>query len=108
MVSSCRGALVDELARVLAESRTGVPMVTALDGLAARTGLAVIARFADGLAVALARGTPLVDVLAAQAADVREAAKRALIETGARKEVVMMVPAITTPAWGRITRCESA
>jgi len=108
VVSSCRGALVDELARVLAESRTGVPMVTALDGLAARTGLAVIARFADGLAVALARGTPLVDVLAAQAADVREAAKRALIETGARKEVVMMVPAITTPAWGRITRCESA
>jgi tight adherence protein C len=94
VVSSCRGALVEELARVLAESRTGVPMVTALDGLAARTGLAVVARFADGLAVALARGTPLVDVLAAQAADVREAAKRALIETGARKEVVMMVPVV--------------
>lgn len=94
VVRSCRGALVDELARVLAESRTGVPIVTALDGLAGRTGLAVVARFAEGLAVAMARGTPLVDVLAAQAADVREAAKRALIETGARKEVLMMVPVV--------------
>ncbi len=94
VVSTCRGALVDELARVLAESRTGVPVVAALDGLARRTGLAVVARFAEGLAVALSRGTPLVDVLAAQAGDVREAAKRALIETGARKEVVMMVPVV--------------
>ena len=71
-----------------------MPIVTALDGLARRTGLAVVARFAEGLAVAMARGTPLVDVLAAQAADVREAAKRALIETGARKEVLMMVPVV--------------
>lgn len=94
VVSSCRGALVDELSRVLAESRTGVPIVSALDGLARRTGLAVVARFAEGLAVAMSRGTPLVDVLAAQAADVREAAKRELIETGARKEVVMMVPVV--------------
>lgn len=94
VVTTCRGALVDELARVLAESRTGIPVVAALDGLARRTGLAVVARFAEGLAVAMARGTPLVDVLAAQAADVREAAKRALIETGARKEVVMMVPVV--------------
>jgi tight adherence protein C len=94
VVASCRGALVDELARVLAESRTGVPITAALDALARRTGLAVVARFAEGLAVAMSRGTPLVDVLAAQAADVREAAKRALIETGARKEVVMMVPVV--------------
>jgi tight adherence protein C len=94
VVSSSRGPLIDELARVLAESRTGVPIVAALDALSRRTGLAVVARFAEGLAVAMSRGTPLVDVLAAQAADVREAAKRALIETGARKEVVMMVPVV--------------
>jgi tight adherence protein C len=94
VVSTCHGALVDELARVLAESRTGVPMVAALDDLARRTGLAIVARFAEALAVAMTRGTPVVDVLAAQAVDVREAAKRALIETGARKEVVMMVPVV--------------
>ncbi len=38
--------------------------------------------------------TPLADVLRAQAADVREAARRDLIEAGARKEVLMMVPVV--------------
>lgn len=94
VVGSCRGALPDELAQVLAESRTGVPITFALDSLAKRTGLSIVSRFAEGLAVAIERGTPLVDVLTAQAADVREAAKRALIEAGARKEVSMMLPVV--------------
>lgn len=94
VVSSCRGALPDELAIVLAESRTGLPMSAALDAFARRSGLAIVSRFAEGFAVAIERGTPLVDVLTAQAADVREATKRALIETGARKEVAMMVPVV--------------
>ncbi|MBA2560282.1 MAG: type II secretion system F family protein [Propionibacteriales bacterium] len=93
VVSSCRGALPDELAVVLAESRTGVPVTQSLDAFAQRSGLAVVSRFAEGFAVAIERGTPLVDVLTAQAADVR-AAERALIETGARKEVAMMVPVV--------------
>ena len=45
-------------------------------------------------AVAIERGTPLVGVLHAQAADVREAGRRQLLETGARKEVSMMVPVV--------------
>lgn len=94
VVSSSRGALPDELAVVLAASRTGTPITAALDALASRTGLAVVCRFAEGFAVAIERGTPLVDVLTAQTADVREAAKRSLIETGARKEIAMMVPVV--------------
>jgi len=94
VVSSCRGALPDELARVLAESRTGVPVATALDSFARRSGLAIVSRFAEGFAVAIERGTPLVDVLTAQTGDVREASKRSLIEKGARKEVAMMVPVV--------------
>ena len=94
VVSSCRGALPDELAVVLAASRTGTPIAAALDGLASRTGLAVVSRFAEGFAVAIERGTPLVDVLTGQTADVREAAKRSLIEAGARKEIAMMVPVV--------------
>jgi tight adherence protein C len=88
------GELSRELARVLADSRTGTPLAQALDALAARTGLPVVARFAEGFAVAIERGTPLADVLHAQAADVREASRRTLIETGARKEVLMMVPVV--------------
>ena len=46
------------------------------------------------MAVAIERGTPLVDVLHAQAADVREATRRDLIEAGGRKEVAMMIPVV--------------
>ncbi|CUR59520.1 Type II secretion system F protein [metagenome] len=89
-----RGELSLDLERVLAEIRTGVPVGRAFDALAARTGLPVVARFAEGIAVAVERGTPLADVLHAQAADVREAGRRELIETAARKEVLMMVPVV--------------
>lgn len=94
VVRRSRGALSTELSRVLAEARTGVPVGRAFDDLAARTGLPLVARFAEGIGVAVERGTPLADVLHAQAADVREAGRRSLIETGARKEVLMMVPVV--------------
>ena len=59
-----------------------------------RTGLLSLARFVDGVVVAVERGTPLADVLRAQAVDVREAGKRALLEAGGRKEIAMMVPVV--------------
>jgi tight adherence protein C len=94
VVSRSRGALAGELGRVLAQIRTGTPVAQAFDGYAGRTGLPVVSRFASGIAVAIERGTPLADVLHAQAADVREAQRRALMESGARREVAMMVPVI--------------
>jgi tight adherence protein C len=90
----CRGALADELGGVIADIRTGTPIAVAFDALAARTGVSSIARFAEGLAIAVERGTPLVDVLHAQAADVRESARRELMEAGGRKEVAMMLPVV--------------
>jgi tight adherence protein C len=94
VVTRSRGELATELGTVLADIRTGTPVATALDALARRSGLPVVARFAEGMAVAIERGTPLSGVLHAQAADVREAGRRALIESGARKEVLMMVPVV--------------
>ena len=88
------GELSRELGRVLAEIRTGEPVAQAFDRLAATTGVPVVARFAQGIAIAVERGTPLADVLHAQAADVREAGRRELIETAARREVLMMVPVV--------------
>lgn len=90
----CHGDLAAELGSVLADIRTGMSVQRAFDGLAARTGVASIARFAEGLAVAIERGTPLVEVLHAQAADVRESSRRELIEAGGRKEVAMMIPVV--------------
>jgi tight adherence protein C len=94
VVGRSHGAFTRELARVLGAVRTGTPVSVALDEYSTRTGIPVVARFAQALAVALERGTPLADVLHAQAGDVREAQRRALIETGARREVAMMVPVV--------------
>ncbi len=94
VVHRSRGALSRDLGRVLADIRTGTPVAAAFDDYGRRTGLPVVARFAGGVAVAVERGTPLADVLHAQAGDVREAQRRALIETGARREVAMMVPVV--------------
>ena len=94
VVTRSHGELSTDLGAVLADIRTGTPVATALDALARRSGLPVVARFAEGMAVAIERGTPLSGVLHAQAADVREAGRRALIESGARKEILMMVPVV--------------
>src|SRR3954468_17228664 len=88
------GELSRDLGVVLASVRTGEPVAQAFDGLARSSGLPLVARFAQGVAVAVERGTPLAEVLHAEAADVREAGRRELIEGAARKEIFMMVPVV--------------
>lgn len=88
------GELSRELGRALADARAGASLVAALEGVAARTSLPPLARFVDGVAIAVERGTPLADVLRAQAVDVREAGKRRLLETAGRREIAMMVPVV--------------
>ncbi|MBA2416846.1 MAG: type II secretion system F family protein [Geodermatophilaceae bacterium] len=88
------GELGRELSATLASARSGLSLVDALQALSDRTSLAVLSRFVDGIVVATERGTPLADVLRAQAADVREAGKRRLLEAGGRKEIAMMVPVV--------------
>jgi tight adherence protein C len=88
------GELARDLDTALARARAGEPLVAALTELAERTTLEPFARFIQGFVVALERGTPLADVLRAQAVDVREAGKRALLEAGGRKEISMMVPVV--------------
>jgi tight adherence protein C len=88
------GELTRELGRALSEARAGASLVQALEGVARRTSLAPLARFVDGVAVAVERGTPLADVMRAQAVDVREAGKRALLESAGRREIGMMVPVV--------------
>ena len=46
------------------------------------------------LVVAVERGTPLAEVLRAQAQDVREEGRRLIMEAGGKKEIVMMVPVV--------------
>lgn len=91
---STQGELSLELDRTLADVRAGASMSTALAALARRSNLPAITRFADGVAIAIERGSPLADVLRAQAADARDEAKRELMEAGGRKEIGMLVPVV--------------
>ena len=91
---TARGELAKEFALVLAATRAGTPLVEALHEFSARTELGPLVRFVDGIVVAVERGTPLADVLRAQAADVRDSAKRELMEAAGRKEIAMMVPLV--------------
>ena len=94
VTSLAGGELAAELARALADARSGLSVVTALERMAARTSLPALSRFVDGLAVAVERGTPLADVLRAQAVDVREEGRRHLLETAGRKEIAMLLPVV--------------
>ena len=87
-----RGELARELAAVVASVGTGLPFAETLTALARDLDLPAFTRCVDQLLAALERGTPLVDVLRAQAQDARTEAKRRLIESGGKKEIAMLVP----------------
>jgi tight adherence protein C len=89
-----RGELTRDLQTALDEARAGQPIIRALLRIAERSTLESFSRFIQGLIVAIERGTPLAEVLRAQAADVREQSKRELLEAGGRKELQMMVPVV--------------
>jgi tight adherence protein C len=88
------GDLARELGAVVAQVNAGVPLVRALERCADDIQLPALSRTVDQLVGALERGTPLVDVLRAQAQDSRDDAKRALLESAGKKEIAMMVPLV--------------
>lgn len=94
VVQRSRGALSVDLGKVLARIRTGEPVARAFEELARSSEVPIVTQFAQGVAVAIDRGTPLADVLHAQAADVREAGRRGLIESAARREIFMIAPVV--------------
>jgi tight adherence protein C len=88
------GELARELGRVVAEVNTGRPLPESLQRCASTIGLPALSRTIDQLLGALERGTPLVEVLRAQAQDSREEGKRQLLEAAGKKEVAMLVPLV--------------
>lgn len=88
------GDLSDEVLLVLSDIRSGTTLESALRRMAARAGTPALGRFVDGIAVAVERGTPLADVMRAQAADARAGQQRALMEVAGRKDAAMLVPVV--------------
>ena len=88
------GPLAQEMGRTVADVRAGATIHEALDRLGRRTPLEFMSRFTDSISVAIERGTPLVDVLRAQAQDARDISKRALMETAGQREIWMLMPVV--------------
>ncbi|CAB4912402.1 MAG: pilus assembly protein TadB [Actinobacteria bacterium] len=91
---SMAGELADEFHRALSEIRAGTSVEQALREVAQRTASADIERFIDGILLAIERGSPLAEVLRAQAADARAADRRLLLESAGRKDVAMLIPVV--------------
>ncbi len=88
------GELAREFGRVVADVNAGMGLPAALLRCASTVALPALTRTIDQLVGALERGTPLADVLRAQAQDSRDDAKRHLLEAAGRKEVAMLVPLV--------------
>ncbi|GAA1690776.1 hypothetical protein GCM10009808_04660 [Microbacterium sediminicola] len=89
-----RGAVAGALRTATIEVGTGESLPAALGSASARLGSPAMTRAVDHLVAAIDRGTPLVEVLHAQAQDARSRSQRTLIEQAGRKEILMMLPVV--------------
>lgn len=89
-----RGELAAELSATVAAVNTGLPFGASLQKLADDLQLAPLTRAVEQIVGSLERGTPLAEVLRAQAQDARDDAKRDLLETAGKKEVAMLLPLV--------------
>jgi tight adherence protein C len=88
------GELAAELATVIADVSSGLPLAECLGVLSSQVQLPALTRAIEQIVGALERGTPLAEVLRAQAQDARDDAKRELLEVSGKKEVAMLVPLV--------------
>ncbi len=91
---SVGGDLAEEFKNVADDVRSGASFTVALRSMSQRSPSPSVARFVDGVIVATERGTPMADVLRAQAADSRAASRRQLMEGASKKEALMIAPVV--------------
>jgi tight adherence protein C len=91
MASGDLGSLMQ---RAAADIRLGTPFENAMRDLIRSSRSADVERFVDSLLLAMERGTPLAELLRAQAADSRAAQSRRLMESAGRKDVSMLIPVV--------------
>lgn len=94
VASRSQGELGGELRRCCDEVAAGVPLAEAVREVGTRTSVAAVMRLADAFVIALERGTPLAEVLRAQAIDARAAGHRELMESAGRREVMALMPVV--------------
>lgn len=92
--SRVSGDFGDELERVCTQVAAGLPLVDALNEMADRVQAPAVQRFVDGIVTALERGTPIAEVLRAQAMDARMQGHTDLMEQAGRREISALFPVV--------------
>ena len=92
--STMSGDLPREFATCVGDVHNGLPFGVALRAAAARCDVPQFNRFVEGVVLALERGTPIAEVVRAQAMDVRAQEQRRLMELAGRKDVIMLIPIV--------------
>lgn len=92
--NSCTGPLIAELGKVVNSVNSGDGLVAALNQMSSQIESQPLTRATHSLELALERGTPLVQVLRAQAADARAHQVRMLMVLAGHKETSMMLPVV--------------
>lgn len=88
------GEFATELDRVCIEVAAGRPLSDALGAVADRVPAPAVQRFVDGVVTSLERGTPIAEVLRAQAMDARAEGHRELMEQAGRREITALFPVV--------------
>jgi tight adherence protein C len=88
------GPLGMELDRAMVDVSHGVPLAHSLKSVAQASRSTGVERAVRAIEVAIERGTPLAEVLRAQAADARNEQMRLLLTVAGHKETAMMLPVV--------------
>jgi len=91
---SCTGPLVTELGKVVNSVNSGEGLLLALNQMSNQIESQSLNRATHSLELALERGTPLAQVLRAQASDARAHKLRMLLVLAGHKETSMMLPVV--------------
>ncbi len=88
------GALPSEFRQITKEIDNGKSFTFALDNLSRRARSPVVRRFADSMAIAISRGTPLVETLTHSVHEARSAERIKMLNIAAKAEISMMIPVV--------------
>lgn len=91
---TCSGELSVEIQRITTELSLGENFLVSLERIQKELGSQSLARAFRALIMAIERGTPIAEVLRAQAMDARNLEARKLMTLAGKKETLMMIPVV--------------
>lgn len=89
-----KGYLPSELQRVTKDVENGKSFTLALDNLSRKVSSPVVRRFADSMAIAISRGTPLVETLTHSVSEARNSERIKMLNSAGKAEISMMIPVV--------------